>query len=111
MHRRGYPSGLAIPDRYGRTSDHKGIILEMKSSDHVSKALVQFGKGLEILPGIGCEVHRLGLSLERFRPGERYFATQSGRLLSHTRLVRSAPLLVGSNPGLPVMVEQRRRFN
>lgn len=105
----GYPAGQTIPDHYGMTIDHQGVIFELKSDDHVRNAVEQLRRGLEVLPHLGHTVHRLGLSVTRFNPVEGYFATQAARLLSHKRLVPASPMLVGGMPRLPVMVEQRRR--
>lgn len=103
----GYPDGEPIPDYYGTTSDRVGILFELKSADHVRKALKQLEKGLDLLPALGQRVDRLGISVERLTPAEGYYATLGTKLLAHKRLVHGSPIKLGRRK-LEVMVEKRR---
>lgn len=101
----GYPANDSIPDFYGRISDGRWIVFEVKGKDAINKAVnAQLPTGVRTLRALGKPVSLLAISVSKIRPSEGWVQTRGGLLRRAD--VAQTPAVV---EGMTVILDQRWR--
>lgn len=101
----GYPRNTSIPDFYGKVTDGRFILFEVKGRDAINRAMAyQLPSGVRNLRALGRPVQLLAISVSKIRPAEGWAQARNG-LLRRGDLAET-PAEV---EGMKVILDQRWR--